>query len=75
MSEKIKLGIIGIGNMGSGHASNIKNGSCPEIELVAIVLLNEHILCTGRFCLFKNTVKVYVALAYYRHFSAVGVIL
>ncbi len=34
--EKIKLGIIGIGNMGSGHASNIKNGKCPEIELVAI---------------------------------------
>lgn len=34
--EKIKLGIIGIGNMGSGHAGNIKNGKCPEIELVAI---------------------------------------
>lgn len=34
--KKIKLGIIGIGNMGSGHASNIKNGKCPEIELVAI---------------------------------------
>ena len=32
----IKLGIIGIGNMGSGHANNIKNGNCPEIELVAI---------------------------------------
>lgn len=36
MSNKIKLGIIGIGNMGSGHASNIKNGECPEIEIVAI---------------------------------------
>ena len=34
--EKIKLGIIGIGNMGSGHASNIKNGECPDIEIVAI---------------------------------------
>ena len=34
--SKIKLGIIGIGNMGSGHASNIKKGECPEIELVAI---------------------------------------
>ena len=34
--EKIRLGIIGIGNMGSGHAGNLKNGSCPEIELVAI---------------------------------------
>lgn len=38
--DKIKLGIIGIGNMGSGHASNIKNGSCPEIELVAIADIN-----------------------------------
>ncbi len=37
---KIKLGIIGIGNMGSGHASNIKNGKCPEIELVAIADIN-----------------------------------
>lgn len=38
--EKIKLGIIGVGNMGSGHAGNIKNGSCPEIELVAIADIN-----------------------------------
>ena len=36
MDKKIKLGIIGIGNMGSGHASNIKRGECPFIELVAI---------------------------------------
>lgn len=36
MSNKIKLGIIGIGNMGSGHANNIKNGECPDIEIVAI---------------------------------------
>lgn len=38
--EIIKLGIIGIGNMGSGHANNIKNGKCPEIELVAIADIN-----------------------------------
>ena len=38
--EKIKLGIIGIGNMGSGHAGNIKNGCCPEIELTAIADIN-----------------------------------
>jgi len=36
MDRKIKLGIIGIGNMGSGHASNIVKGNCPELELVAI---------------------------------------
>ncbi len=34
--EKIKLGIIGIGNMGSGHARNIKEGKCPDLEIVAI---------------------------------------
>ena len=34
--EKIRLGIIGIGNMGSGHAGSVKNGSCPEFELTAI---------------------------------------
>lgn len=38
--DKIKLGIIGIGNMGSGHANNIKNGKCPEIELTAIADIN-----------------------------------
>lgn len=34
--NKVKLGIIGVGNMGSGHCINIMNGECPEIELVAI---------------------------------------
>ena len=39
--EKVKLGIIGIGNMGSGHAGNIKGGNCPDIEIVAIADINE----------------------------------
>lgn len=34
--EKIRLGIIGFGNMGTGHYNNIKNGLCPEIEVAAI---------------------------------------
>ena len=38
--KKIKLGIIGIGNMGSGHANNIKEGKCPEFELTAIADIN-----------------------------------
>ena len=38
--EKIKLGIIGIGNMGTGHYNNIKAGNCPEVELVAIADTN-----------------------------------
>ena len=34
---KVRLGIIGVGNMGSGHAANILAGKCPEIELTAVV--------------------------------------
>ena len=34
--DKIKLGIIGLGNMGTGHANSIISGKCPEIELCAI---------------------------------------
>lgn len=34
--DKIKMGIIGVGNMGSGHLKRFKDGECPEIELVAV---------------------------------------
>ncbi len=40
MSKKIKLGIIGIGGMGSGHCRRIMRGDCPEIELVAVADIN-----------------------------------
>lgn len=33
--RKIKLGIIGAGNMGSGHIKTIMDGKVPEIELTA----------------------------------------
>ena len=33
---KVRLSIIGVGNMGSGHAANILAGKCPEIELTAV---------------------------------------
>ena len=36
MEKKIKLGIIGIGNMGSGHARNILEGKCPDFVLTAV---------------------------------------
>ena len=29
--EKVRLGIIGMGNMGSGHAKNLMDGKVPEI--------------------------------------------
>lgn len=34
--SKVKLGIIGIGNMGTTHTKNIMEGKCPQIELVAV---------------------------------------
>ncbi len=38
--DKIRLGIIGIGNMGSGHASNVLKGNCPDIVLTAVADTN-----------------------------------
>ncbi len=34
--EKVKLGLIGLGNMGNGHAQNILAGKTPEIVLAAV---------------------------------------
>ena len=34
--DKVRLGIIGFGNMGTGHTKNIMDGKCLEIELTAI---------------------------------------
>ena len=39
--EKVRLGIIGIGNMGSGHIGYINEGACPEIELTAVCDIKE----------------------------------
>ena len=34
--EKIRLGILGFGNIGKVHTDNIIGGKCPSVELVAI---------------------------------------
>ena len=34
--DKVKVGIIGIGNMGSAHAANINKGKVPNVELAAL---------------------------------------
>jgi len=34
--KRVRLGIIGIGNMGSEHCRMILNGECPEVELTAV---------------------------------------
>lgn len=38
--EKVRLGIIGCGNIGSQHYSNVLNEKCPEIDVVAIADVN-----------------------------------
>ena len=39
--EKVRLGIIGIGNMGSGHCGSILEGKVPDMELAAVADLRE----------------------------------
>ena len=39
--DKIKLGIIGIGNMGSAHALSLNAGNIPELKLTAVADLRE----------------------------------
>lgn len=39
--KKVRLGIIGVGNMGSGHARSIIEGKVPDMELVAVADLKE----------------------------------
>ena len=34
--EKVKLGIIGYGNMGTGHANNLMSSKVAEMELAAV---------------------------------------
>ena len=34
--EKVRLGIIGLGNMGSGHLQYVLRGECPRVEVTAL---------------------------------------
>lgn len=56
MSKKIKLGIIGIGNMGSGHARNVAGGQCPDFELTAVADINPDRIAWGKKELPKEVV-------------------
>ena len=38
--EKIRLGIVGLGNMGSGHFYNVFAGKCPSVEVTAVCDIN-----------------------------------
>ncbi len=39
--EQVRLGVIGIGGMGSGHARNIAEGQVPELKLTAVADIRE----------------------------------
>ena len=36
MGDAVRLGIIGLGNMGSVHARTILEGEVPDLELTAV---------------------------------------
>ncbi len=38
--EKIRLGIIGLGNMGTGHFFNVMEGKCPSVRVTALCDIN-----------------------------------
>ncbi len=38
--EQVRIGIIGVGNMGSAHLTNIKEGKCPELTVTAVADIN-----------------------------------
>ncbi len=46
--KKVKLGIIGLGNMGSAHCKNIEEGHCPDVELVAVADIKPERLAWAR---------------------------
>ena len=41
MGNKLKLGIVGVGNMGRGHINNYADGRMPEIEITAVADIDE----------------------------------
>ena len=56
--EKVRLGIIGIGNMGSTHITNIEvKKSCPEITVTAVADINP-----ARLDWVKENIGTHVAL-------------
>ena len=61
--EKLRLGIIGMGNMGSGHLQSIIDGQCPQIEVTAVADINPKKLenvknkCSSAVC-FDDAIKM-----------------
>ncbi len=38
--QQVRCGIIGVGNMGSGHLNHILNGNVPDLKVTAVADLN-----------------------------------
>lgn len=61
--EKLRMGIIGVGNMGSGHLQSIIDGQCPQIEVTAVADIDSKKLenvkgkCPSAMC-FNDAVKM-----------------
>ena len=36
MSKQVRIGVLGLGNMGHSHAKKLFAGECPEIQLTAV---------------------------------------
>ncbi|MCR4851300.1 MAG: Gfo/Idh/MocA family oxidoreductase [Lachnospiraceae bacterium] len=61
--EKIKLGIIGAGNMGTGHLKSVVEGQCPRIEVTAVSdIVSENLSRARKICpsaeFFDDTIKM-----------------
>ena len=63
MQPEIRLGIIGIGNIGSSHARNVLEGQCPELRLTAVADINPKRLEWARANLGEGVVRFDDALA------------
>ena len=55
--KKVKIGIIGIGNMGSSHYNSILDGRVPEMEVVAVADINPDRLSWAKETLMKKREK------------------
>ena len=43
--EKVRLGIIGIGGMGSAHANNVVEGKVPNLVSDRLELIGQRKIC------------------------------
>jgi len=63
MEGKIRLGIIGIGNMGSSHAKRVFDGECPDFVLTAVADINPRRLEWAREAFGEQVARYDTAIA------------